>query len=443
MEIQGGGVRNNCFISIDDNDVVQKNIPKLCARIYRMLYWIYMRQLTYKKQPTAFDLHNNPQFGGMYIMFRVFMVDDEPSVIEGLKIMIPWEEFDFELCGEASNGQDALMKIKKLHPHLIITDISMPGINGLELIYKVQKFDSDTEFVILSGYADFAYVQEAMRHKVLDYLLKPLDREEIVSILRKIKDKLDSKFLTLYGFSQSDIKTFKSRRTISDGFEADNQAGEEIGDVWKAVRENFDEDLTTAINLMNYEDAMKLIDELFDFFATKGMNISDASIMVNSCVYHILLIAYKRNIRINTILPSGTGNELDFDKLRNYITDILSQIINLMLEERKKNSKSYLYEVKTYIENNYIKELSVAQLAEMVFMEAGYLGDAFNKQFGYSISEFQHRLRIEKATELIETTNLKLSEISATVGYNNYNNFFSHFVRITDKKPTQYQRRQD
>ncbi len=373
-------------------------------------------------------------------MFRVFMVDDEPSVIEGLKIMIPWEEFDFELCGEASNGQEALIKIEKLHPHLIITDICMPGINGLELIYKVQEFDSETEFVILSGYADFAYVQEAMRHKVMDYLLKPLDQEEIVSILLKIKNKLESKFFTLYGFSKSDIETFKSRRTLLEGFDADNRGSEETGDVWKAVRENFDEELTTAINLMNYEDAMRLINELFDFFTTKAINISDALIMVNSCVYHILLLAYRRNIKINTILPSGTGSELDFEKLRNYITDILSQIINLMLEERKKNSKSYLYEVKTYIENNYTRELSVAQLAEMVFMEAGYLGDAFNKQFGYSISEFQHRLRIEKATDLIETTDLKLSEISATVGYNNYNNFFSHFVRITDKKPTQYQR---
>lgn len=373
-------------------------------------------------------------------MFRVFMVDDEPSVIEGLKIMIPWEEFDFELCGEASNGQEALIKIEKLHPHLIITDICMPGINGLELIYKVQEFDSETEFVILSGYADFAYVQEAMRHKVMDYLLKPLDQEEIVSILLKIKNKLESKFLTLYGFSKLDIETFKSRRTLLEGFDADNQGNEETGDVWKAVRENFDEELTTAINLMNYEDAMRLINELFDFFTTKAINISDALIMVNSCVYHILLLAYRRNIKINTILPSGTGSELDFEKLRNYITDILSQIINLMLEERKKNSKSYLYEVKTYIESNYTRELSVAQLAEMVFMEAGYLGDAFNKQFGYSISEFQHRLRIEKATDLIETTDLKLSEISSTVGYNNYNNFFSHFVRITDKKPTQYQR---
>ena len=112
-----------------------------------------------------------------------------------------------------------------------------------------------------------------------------------------------------------------------------------------------------------------------------------------------------------------------------------------MLEDRRKNSRSYLYEVKTYIDENYEKELSVSFLAEMVFLEAGYLGDAFCKQFGCSISEYQHRLRIEKAIQLIETTDMKLSDISVGVGYNNYNNFFSHFRRITLIKPTQYARK--
>lgn len=374
-------------------------------------------------------------------MFKVFIVDDEPSVIEGLKLMIPWNELDFELCGEASNGQEALSKVGELYPHLIITDIRMPGINGLELIYETQKIHSDTEFVILSGYADFSYAQEAMRHKVLDYLLKPLDRDEIITVLRKIKSKLDKKFLTRYGFSQTDIKTFKSSRNLPASDESNDFVNEEIDNAWKAVRDNFDEELTTAIKLMNYEDAMQLIDELFDIFVSRNININNACIMVNSCVYRILHVAYKRNIGIDTVLPSGVSGKWDFKSLKSYIADIVSQVVGLMLEERKRNSRSFLYEVKTYIDNNYQKEISVSFLAEMVFLEAGYLGDAFNKQFGVSISEYQHRLRIEKAIELIETTDMKLSDIASTTGYNNYNNFFSHFVRITNKKPTQYERK--
>ncbi len=373
-------------------------------------------------------------------MFRVFIVDDEPSVTEGLKIMIPWENLDFELCGVASDGQEALQKIEKLHPHLIITDIRMPGISGLELIREVQKLDFDTEFVILSGYADFRYAQEAMRSKVLNYMLKPLDQEELISVLKNIKAKLDSKFLTFYGFTQADIETFKNSRNFSEQNNIDDSVSSEDESV-KEVWDNFDEELTTAITLMNYEDSIKLIDDLFVFFTEKDINITNAAIMINSCVYKILQLAYNKNIKLNTILPSVMTGETNFSSLKNYITNIVTQMINLLLDERKKNSRSYLYEVKKYIDDNYQNEISVAFLADMVFLEAGYLGDAFNKQFGLSISEYQHRLRIDKAIELIETTDMKLSEVSSAAGYNNYNNFFSHFVRITNKKPTQYQRR--
>jgi two-component system response regulator YesN len=232
------------------------------------------------------------------------------------------------------------------------------------------------------------------------------------------------------------------RHSLSSQDTNNDAINEESGGAWwKSVRENFDEELTTAIKLMNYQDAKKLIDDMFDFLKCKYISLTNACVLVNSYVYHILRIAYEWKIKLNTILPSESSVDWDFDKLKSYITDILSQTINMMLEDRRKNSRSYLYEVKTYIEKNYEKEFSVSSLAEMVYLEAGYLGDAFSKQFGFSINEYHHRLRIEKAIQLIETTDLKLSEISDEVGYNNYNNFFSHFGRITNIKPTQYGRK--
>ena len=374
-------------------------------------------------------------------MFRALVVDDEPSVLEGLKIMVPWSELDFELCGESSDGQEALLKFERLRPHLVITDIRMPVINGLELINKARKLDMDTEFVILSGYSDFAYAKEAMRHQVCCYLLKPLDKDEIVSVLRKVKSKLNMKFLTHYGFSQEDIDSFKMSRNISSQGANAGVADDESGSAeWKPVRDDFDEELTAALRQMNYQDAKKLIDELFVFFKSKGISLTTARVMVNSYVYHILRIAFEKNIKLNRILPLDREEERDFEKLKIYITDVLSQTIGLMLEDRRKSSLGYLYDIKTYFEKNFDKKLSVSALAEMAFLEAGYLGNAFNKQFGCSISEYQHCLRIQKAVELIKTTDMKLTDISAAVGYSNYNNFFSHFLRITRKKPTEYKR---
>ena len=372
-------------------------------------------------------------------MFKVFVVDDEPSVLEGLRIMIPWSKLDFELCGESSNGQDALLQLETLRPHLVITDIRMPLKNGLELIYEARKLNADTEFIILSGYSDFAYAQAAMRYHVYNYLLKPLDQDEIISVLDKIRNKLDIKSLTSYGFSQADIETFKMSRSLS-ARGTDHDGITTVGDEtwWKSARDDFDEKLTVTLKLMNYQDAKKLIDELFAFFKSRDISIADAYMMVNSCVYHILRIAVERKITLDKILPPERSSVSNFAELKSYITDILSRTIHLMLEERRKNSRSYLYKAKKYIEKNFDKEISVSFLAEMVFLEAGYLGDAFNKQFGCSINEYQHRLRIEKAIDLIKTADMTLNDVSAAVGYNNYNNFFSHFTRITHKKPTQY-----
>lgn len=370
-------------------------------------------------------------------MYKAFVVDDEPSVLEGLKIMIPWNQMGFVICGESYNAQGALLKIEELRPHLLITDIRMPFESGLELIKEVRKLDIDIEFVILSGYSEFAYAKEAMRHGVSYYLLKPLDRDEVVSVLQNIKNKLDTMFLTKYGFTQQEIEKFKESRILYQQVNDDNSK-EKRNELWKFVWESFDEELTHALQLMNYQDAKKLIDKLFKFIKSKGISHSEARVVVNSCIYQILRVAFERNIKINIVPSQEIDCQKGLGELKNYITGVLSKTIGLMLENRRKNAKSYLYRVKSYINDNFSKDLKVSSLAQMEFIEAGYLGEAFKKQFGYSINEYINRVRINKATEFIRTTDMKLNDISCAVGYKNYNNFFSNFKKITLKSPKQY-----
>lgn len=369
--------------------------------------------------------------------YKALIVDDEPSVIDGLKIMIPWDKTGFEICGEAHNAQDALLKVEESRPHLLITDIRMPFKSGLELINEVRKMDLDIEFVILSGYSEFTYAQEALRQGVSYYLLKPLDSEEVVSVLKNIKSKLDTLFLKKYGFTYQEIEAFRKSRSQYESI-INNTSGERKKESWNFTWDSFDEELTHALQLMNYQGARKLIDKLFGFIMSRQINLFEARIIVSSCIYHILRIAFEKNIKLDIILPEEINEDLSLAELKNLITGILSKTINLMLENRRKKPKSYLYRVKTYIDNNYSKQLKVSSLAKMEFMEAGYLGEAFTKEFGYSINEYINRVRINKAMELIRTTNMKLNDISYAVGYKNYNNFFAHFIKIANKKPTQY-----
>lgn len=121
-------------------------------------------------------------------MLKVMIVDDEPWVLEGLRTMVDWEKSGYEVCAEALSAVEALRLIQEHKPDLLLTDINLPVMSGLELIAAVKEvMDHPPRFVILSGYDDFNYARTALRQKVDGYLLKPVDDEEIEALLLKVK----------------------------------------------------------------------------------------------------------------------------------------------------------------------------------------------------------------------------------------------------------------
>ncbi|WP_270167304.1 response regulator transcription factor [Paenibacillus sp. SYP-B4298] len=126
-------------------------------------------------------------------MNTVVIVDDEQFVRKGLVKMMDWEALGFHVIGEADNGEDAFAIIRANKPDLVVTDIRMPAMDGLELIQAVAEDGLDTEFIIISGYNDFRYAQRAIRFGVMDYVLKPVDKEDMTEILNKLRGKLEEK----------------------------------------------------------------------------------------------------------------------------------------------------------------------------------------------------------------------------------------------------------
>ena len=120
-------------------------------------------------------------------MLKVLLVDDEPFITQGLQVLIDWEQEGYEIPRTASNGQEAMEMLEEQSADLIIADINMPVKTGLEMLRELrQEQKQDIYFVILSGYAEFAYVQEAMRYSCTDYILKPVDKDNLLAVLRKV-----------------------------------------------------------------------------------------------------------------------------------------------------------------------------------------------------------------------------------------------------------------
>lgn len=126
-------------------------------------------------------------------MLKVVLVDDEPSVLEGLRIFVDWDKIGFEIVGEASDGAASFSVISETQPQLVICDIRMPGLNGLELMEKVNaNINPAPKFILLSGYNDFAYAQKALQLGALGYLTKPLDSEELTREMSRAASMIEN-----------------------------------------------------------------------------------------------------------------------------------------------------------------------------------------------------------------------------------------------------------
>ncbi|MDQ6417907.1 helix-turn-helix domain-containing protein [Paenibacillus sp. LHD-117] len=123
-------------------------------------------------------------------MYNVFLVDDEELVIKSLIASVDWQAFGFQVAGYALSGSEAFEAIRREEPHLVFTDIRMPGMSGLELIKALKDVSSPSLIVVLSGYAEFALAQKAINYGAFGYCLKPFDEIEIAGFLKKAANLL-------------------------------------------------------------------------------------------------------------------------------------------------------------------------------------------------------------------------------------------------------------
>ena len=124
-------------------------------------------------------------------MYRVLLIDDENIIVEGLRRVVRWADYNCQVVGTACDAEEGTRLIRALHPHILFTDIRMPGRDGLAMVAALRSEYPDMQVAILTGYRDFAYAQEAIRLGVTRFLLKPSKMEEIKEALTVMTQRLD------------------------------------------------------------------------------------------------------------------------------------------------------------------------------------------------------------------------------------------------------------
>lgn len=161
--------------------------------------------------------------------FKVLLIDDEPWALEGLKLWVHWEELGFEICATGANGVQGLKLMEQHMPDLVIVDIHMPVMDGLEMIKEWRERGNEvTKFVILTGYSDFDYARKALQYKASRYLLKPLDEEqaeqEIRSVLQELIEEQNQARIGKVVQREREIAMIKELLTGKQGAASDAEA---------------------------------------------------------------------------------------------------------------------------------------------------------------------------------------------------------------------------
>ena len=157
-----------------------------------------------------------PRRIGRFIMLKVFLTEDESIVREGLRDNIPWEEYGFTFAGEAADGEMALPLIRKIKPDILITDIKMPFMDGLEISRIVSRELPNTKIIIISGYDDFEYARQAIELHVDQYLLKPVTKVGMIRALEQTKRRIEDEqeqhsFLRRWGQESREYEHYSRR----------------------------------------------------------------------------------------------------------------------------------------------------------------------------------------------------------------------------------------
>ena len=129
--------------------------------------------------------------------YKILLVDDEAEVRTSIIRKIDWSAVGFQVVGDAENGVDALEKIEQLEPDVVLTDIRMPYMDGLEMAERLREIHPSIKVVLFSGFDDFEYAQKAIKLNIIEYILKPVNAEEMMEILLRIKGTLDEEIQRL------------------------------------------------------------------------------------------------------------------------------------------------------------------------------------------------------------------------------------------------------
>lgn len=338
-------------------------------------------------------------------LYTIFLVDDEPMMIKGMKYMLEHSDIPIRTIMEASGGQEAIRLLQQFGADLIVTDIRMPDMTGLELCRMLAEQFPMVPCMIVSGHDEFAYAREGLRYGVKDFLLKPLNREQFTASLRQILRKLSE------NGHPNGISTAEWR---------------EIADAWmEAVVQDHQANRVEAE--VKWFECLR--------YAPPYL------CMVWHGIFHVALIQragvkLERTMEIPLLPFQGQTK----DELMNWVVEDLNAIREAVKLHSYSDHQKLIYNAQLYIREHYNKEISLEEMASSFGYSAPYFSQWFKQKTGISYLTYRTQLRMQRAQELLLKTDKPILQIAYEVGYNDVAGFIRSFKKESGQTPTEFRK---
>ena len=338
-------------------------------------------------------------------MYKVLFVDDDETIGFIVSKMKVWENSNFKITRYAQNGKEALLVLEKESFDLIITDIRMPIIDGLELLENIRKREDKTYLVLASTYSEFEYAKRGLQNGAIDYIIKPITEENLkelfIRVEKLLKEKEDKP-------KETNLKVSKDRI-----------------DKWYNLFINLEE---TPKNLKD-----KYLKELNDIVKEEKVIFSE---LLFEGIWEKIVKVFPWLVKLENI--EFLFKEESFEK---EVEEKIYNIQEIVKKYKLNNYDSLINNVSEVILKNIGKDKLLDIISEELQLSKDYIGKLFKNKVGITLNEYSTILKMEYGKKLLNGSNKKVYEISEELGYSTVDYFSKLFKNYTGFTPVQYRKK--
>lgn len=345
-------------------------------------------------------------------MYRIMMIDDEYAIHLSLRKLVERSGLRIVVTGEAEDGVEALQMLENSRPDIIVTDICMPEMDGLEFIRRVRESHPQMHFIILSGHDNFEFARQALRYGVSDFLLKPIDPAQFHTTLERACRELDNR------------KARFSRQTE-----------------WTLAQQRYKARLAELLYSADEQGALEQIREIMALFETRGPEEVSLARYAHMLMQDLLFALEERGLLLAMDIGEDQWPQDDPLACNSQIQDKVKEMLALIKGSRNLGSRHNIQKAKRYIEENYaMEDLSLQEVADAVGMSVTYLSRTFKSETNTNFVKYLVQVRMEKARELLAKSELSAQETAYRVGFSDYVHFSKTFKKFHGLTPSAYRK---